>query len=1049
MTSHHAAGRSTTPAAKVTAVIVAHNGERWLPTLFTALESTTRFPDRLVAVDTGSTDSTATLLCDTLGSSVVLEEAASTGFGAAVQTALDWVDTTASGEPDGWVWLLHDDCAPAPDALEQLLAVGESDPSISVVGGRVRAWPRARRLLEVGVTITGTGHRETGVELGEYDQGQHDEQRDVLSVSSAGMLVRRSTWDALGGLERRLPLFRDDLDFGWRVAKAGGRVVIAPQAVVFHAEAAARGVRALDDLAHVPPSPHRAEREASLFTLLANCRGLALPFQYVRLFVGSLLRALAYLVGKLPTAARDEALAMVSVLGRPGRILGARARRRRITTAPHRAVRALLPHWWTPYLNALDSLLNRFAGTLRDTAAQVAAAARRRRSGAEGVEAVESGPVPDEAVNLPTGPGPVVWTVGHPLLSLAILLTVAAAFGTRDLWGGGWLQGGGLLPAPVSASSWWNTYTESWHHVGMGSREVPSPYLAVLAVASLAVLGKAWLAIQLLMVLAVPLAALGAYVAARRIVSSLAARVWMSVSYALLPALMGLVSAGRIGTTVAVVLLPWVFRVAVPMISAEDAGKRWRAVFASGLVLSGIVAFAPIAWPMALVLAVAGTVWLLRRKGAGLMTALQPVVAALLPFLLLVPWSWRLMSTPSLFLIEAGRVDPATPSIADHAWLVPWGRVGAPGDAPWWLSLGVVLAALVALLRADRRPRVLVAWAVILLGLATTAVLAVTVVTVPGTGAEAFTWTGFPVMVVQAAAIVAAGVAADGASRAIQTGTFGWRQPLAAFTALVALIAPVAGLLWWVGAAPTGALTRGRAVPLPAYMIGALQTDAEQRVLYIRADQATDGSWSDTYTVYAGDGIRLGDDSVLPGPDSSVSDLVTDLVSDAQPSDVKRLADLGIAFVAMPAPYDTDQVAQLDGVAGLTRSTDGHQLAGWSVGGQVGLVRVLDSGGKTTVLPSQDGRASSAIGPGADRLLVVSTSAGDGFSARLDGKDLPDADVPAGAGFTVGSTGGKLQVDPGGHRVLWLVIEGVFVLLAAVLAGPAVQRAPVTVEEDA
>ena len=51
--------------------------------------------------------------------------------------------------------------------------------------------PRCSRLLEVGVTISGTGRRETGLEPGEYDQGQHDEVRQVLAVNTAGMLVRR------------------------------------------------------------------------------------------------------------------------------------------------------------------------------------------------------------------------------------------------------------------------------------------------------------------------------------------------------------------------------------------------------------------------------------------------------------------------------------------------------------------------------------------------------------------------------------------------------------------------------------------------------------------------------------------------------------------------------------------------------------------------------------------------------------------------------------------------------------------------------------------
>lgn len=115
--------------------------------------------------------------------------------------------------------MLHDDCAPDANTLHELLVVATSDDRIAVVGPRIRAWPRAQRLLEVGVSISGTGHRETRLELGEYDQGQHDAQRDGLAVSTAGMLVRREVWNRLGGLDPRLPLFRDDVDFGWRVAR--------------------------------------------------------------------------------------------------------------------------------------------------------------------------------------------------------------------------------------------------------------------------------------------------------------------------------------------------------------------------------------------------------------------------------------------------------------------------------------------------------------------------------------------------------------------------------------------------------------------------------------------------------------------------------------------------------------------------------------------------------------------------------------------------------------------------------------------------------------
>lgn len=223
-------------------VVVSHDGERFLPRLLDALETSTVLPTELVAVDTGSLDGSRAQLVERLSGSAVVDAPRDAGFGAAVSRGLSALPRGGS-DAEGWTWLLHDDCAPDANTLRELLVVATSDDWIAVVGPRIRAWPRAQRLLEVGVSISGTGHRETRLELGEYDQGQHDAQHDVLAVSTAGMLVRREVRYRLGGLDPRLPLFRDDVDFGWRVVRAGGRVVFAPAALLFHAEAASDGVR--------------------------------------------------------------------------------------------------------------------------------------------------------------------------------------------------------------------------------------------------------------------------------------------------------------------------------------------------------------------------------------------------------------------------------------------------------------------------------------------------------------------------------------------------------------------------------------------------------------------------------------------------------------------------------------------------------------------------------------------------------------------------------------------------------------------------------------
>ena len=133
----------------------------------------------------------------------------------------------------------------------------------------------------------------------------------MLAVNTAGMLVRRRVLDELDGFDDELPMFGNDLDFGWRAAAAGYRTVVVPQAVVFHAEAAHRGVRQTPLTGR---HTHYQERRAALFTLLANGRARRLPLQVVRLTFGTFLRMIGYLLVRSPGEALDDLAALVSVL---------------------------------------------------------------------------------------------------------------------------------------------------------------------------------------------------------------------------------------------------------------------------------------------------------------------------------------------------------------------------------------------------------------------------------------------------------------------------------------------------------------------------------------------------------------------------------------------------------------------------------------------------------------------------------------------------------------------------------------------------------------
>ncbi|NED90874.1 family 2 glycosyl transferase, partial [Streptomyces sp. SID11233] len=166
----------------------------------------------------------------------------------------------------------------------------------------------------------------------------------------------------------------------WRANAAGHRVLVAPGAVVRHAEAASRERRTVDCVGRTASSPHRVDKAGAVRTLLVNTRTAALPWTAFRILLGTVLRTLAYLVGKTPGQAVDEITGLLSVLLRPGRLLKARRARGHSAVEPAE-LRPLFP----PPGATLRLTVEQIAGSLAGRTAQ-----EESSGGRHGV--VESGP---------------------------------------------------------------------------------------------------------------------------------------------------------------------------------------------------------------------------------------------------------------------------------------------------------------------------------------------------------------------------------------------------------------------------------------------------------------------------------------------------------------------------------------------------------------------------------------------------------------------------------------------------------------------------------
>ena len=246
------------PSAVVLAVVVSPGVSAYLAETLRGLAMQRTAPDAVLVVDvTAAQDPgharTSALRTLAQESGLALEKVRVThapearSFGAGVRGGLRLLADQGSGGAElasaRWIWLLHDDSAPEPAALDELLRGARSGPTVAITGAKQRDWFAPERLLELGVSVSRGGRRYLGFDDGELDQGQHDSRVDVYGVGTAGALVRTRVWNDLEGTDQALGPFGDGLDLSRRARLAGYRVIVAPRAVVRHARASYLGLR--------------------------------------------------------------------------------------------------------------------------------------------------------------------------------------------------------------------------------------------------------------------------------------------------------------------------------------------------------------------------------------------------------------------------------------------------------------------------------------------------------------------------------------------------------------------------------------------------------------------------------------------------------------------------------------------------------------------------------------------------------------------------------------------------------------------------------------
>ena len=996
-------------SSRITALLVVHDGATWLPEVVTSITSQSRSVDQILAIDTGSQDASAKLLKGARIPTVNLDR--TTSFGQALQYGVSQLPPLIDGVEE-WLWILHDDCALDPRALEELIAAVADRPNIVMAGPKLLGWHDRTHLLEVGISIATNGSRWTGLEPHEYDQGQHDGNHEVLSVSTAGALIRRDVFEELGGFDPNLELFRDDVDFGWRVHTSGHSVLVVTSAIGFHAQAAASERREIDIAGAPLHRPLLLDRRNAAYVLLANSSWWKLPILAIQLLSGALIRSIAFLFAKLPGYASDEILAIASLLIHPGELLAARKLRKGQRLVSSGIVGRFIPSRWSQ----LRGGVNRLFENLRE---------RIFPDDAEDQLPVISDLELNEDEEILTPLQHQSWKnfFTKPLVLATTFLLIVTFGWTRHRWGA--IAGGALATSPSGASDIWKFFVESWHEVGMGSNVVAPAWILFVGAGSLFTFGNVALFISLFFIIAPFLILWSSQRLLRNLSSSPILTAVGALIYAMSPIAISAINGGHLGVLVLLILLPIFISQVGQWQRIEE--RSIRNLFGFSLFFWVLQSFNP---SLILVL-LAGSAYFIYqdyRASAGnyrdqlfLHRLNRRMIVLATPFILALPTSLSYMVHPTRILLEIGIMQPG--GGGNFALLA---NPGGEGSLPWWAISPVVILLIVTYFSITEARQ----YAAYGLGfLLSGAILASLQVSGNGSTNREFVYSGAFIAIASVLAVIAAVIMFNDVRSRLESSHINYQHFAVGIVILITATYTVSSSLWAFSAGAASPVQRKSEQVLPAFL--AVEKDAKTLVIRPVTEEQ---HRSLAYYIARGGEITLGQPDVSIENSNQITHAVEGLIDNTGVGSSKTFAAFGIKYVFVKNPAHQELIQTIDGLGGFNRASATDAGTVWKVAQPTGHALFTDFSGNSIVLESSLG-AVTVPGPGTITLTESYSQSWQALSqgVRLE-RSISDVGLPQ---FKAIEAGEVIFLHDGTSRRAWLSIFLIGLVTAIVMALPA------------
>jgi len=1006
----------------VTAIVVTHDGVTWLSEVVASLSSQKLQPDQIIAVDNGSNDGSVKFL--TNAGIEVIKKSRSTGFGEAVAAAVSKLPPAAvdSNEQE-WLWILHDDCAPDRYALAKLLNAVITRPQVGIAGPKILGWYDRKHILEVGVSITENGTRWTGLEEREHDQGQHDEIKNVLAVSTAGMLIKRSLFEELGGFDPSLELFRDDIDIGWRAHIAGYSVISVGEAILYHAEASSSERRSIDVRDAILHRPLLLDRRNAAFVLLANSSWWILPWVAVQLLVTSIGRSIIYLLAKLPGYAADEIAAIGLLIFKPADLIKSRRYRKSSRVLTARVIKPFIPARSAQIRSTIEkissALLNAFRSNRQE---EVSRAKNYSDIGVidESFDEIDFKPEKKFTKFRALAKQPF-------LFGLLVILIISTLYSRNRF---GLLSGGALPISTSSAKDLITSYANSWHPIGLGSSNAAPSWIPLIGFASLITAGNPQLLITITYFLIPVLLYILFYRTARKYTLTNYSAVFAAIIYSLSPVVLTAINQGRIGTIATAILLPPIFTLLEK--NKNLVNLTWRKIYSITLLAGIAAAFSPLflsGWVLFQILVLAHLYFSTTKWRA---TKWQEIVEnlnndefkkrfALLitPILINIPNSLNLILHPISYLREPGLSVPSGDWLSTVLF-----NPGGPSSPLLYIFAPFLLYLLISLISSDQRKSAKVS----IVAIAVAATLSSYFIDGNGSASQRV-WSGSLMVFAQILALLSIFAIGERILPQLRSSNFGFKHIASAATVVATIISIILMVAWTTTVGANSLVKANQEEVIPAFITDLASTNEQPKTLVIRKSTK-----QLQYFVTRGEDLKLGDPDITSKTPEQVHNSIVDLVNGIGANSSRILGSYGIQYVFMKDPADAGLVRTIDGIGGFTRSSATKDGVVWKVNNSLARVTYLNDKGKYFPINLND--SSIAYVPG-EGVIVLAEKFDKNWELLLDGKLIKASENQYGLPeFKIPSQGNISLVHNGTSRRAWVSLQLIVIITVIILALP-------------